>query len=103
VSTVAIGEGADGTRLEEIARIGKGAFHSTQDFKAMPSILSQEALLLSGKPVEEREALPVWSDRSAEFFAARGRGGWHWARHVAIERLDDGNLQLGSAVAIQEP
>ena len=38
VSTVAIGEGADGTRLEEIARSGKGAFHATQDFKALPSI-----------------------------------------------------------------
>jgi uncharacterized protein YegL len=69
VSTVAIGEGADGTRLEEIARIGKGAFHSTQDFKALPSILSQEALLLSGKPVEERSAVPVWVERNAEFFA----------------------------------
>src|ERR1700686_259320 len=26
-----------------------------------------------------------------------------WVRHVAIERLDDGGLQLGRAVAIQEP
>jgi uncharacterized protein YegL len=69
VSAVAIGEGADGTRLEEIARIGKGAFHSTQDFKALPSILSQEALLLSGKPVEERSVVPVWVERNAEFFA----------------------------------
>jgi uncharacterized protein YegL len=69
VSTVAIGEGADGARLEEIARIGKGAFHSTQDFKALPSILSQEALLLSGKPVEERSVVPAWVQRNAEFFA----------------------------------
>jgi Mg-chelatase subunit ChlD len=69
VSTVAIGEGADGTRLEEIARIGKGAFHATQDFKALPSILSQEALMLSGKPVEERSAVPIWSERNTDFFA----------------------------------
>jgi uncharacterized membrane protein len=69
VSTVAIGEGADPVRLEEIARIGKGAFHATQDFKALPSILSQEALLLSGKPVEERSATPSWVTRQAEFFA----------------------------------
>jgi len=69
VSTVAIGDGADPVRLEEIARIGKGAFHATQDFKALPSILSQEALLLSGKPVEERSATPSWVARNAEFFA----------------------------------
>src|SRR5262252_82054 len=69
VSTVAIGDGADPVRLEEIARIGKGAFHATQDFKALPSILSQEALLLSGKPVEERSATPLWVERNAEFFA----------------------------------
>jgi len=69
VSTVAIGDGADPVRLEEIARIGKGAFHATQDFKALPSILSQEALLLSGKPVEERSATPLWVGRNAEFFA----------------------------------
>jgi hypothetical protein len=69
VSTVAIGDGADPVRLEEIARIGKGAFHATQDFKALPSILSQEALLLSGKPVEERLVTPSWVQRPAEFFA----------------------------------
>src|SRR5499427_4387270 len=69
VSTVAIGDGADPVRLEEIARIGKGAFHVTQDFKALPSILSQEALLLSGKPVEERSVTPLWVGRNAEFFA----------------------------------
>jgi hypothetical protein len=69
VSTVAIGDGADPVRLEEIARIGKGAFHATQDFKALPSILSQEALLLSGKPVVERSATPSWVERNVEFFA----------------------------------
>jgi uncharacterized protein YegL len=69
VSTVAIGDGADPVRLEEIARMGKGAFHATQDFKALPSILSQEALLLSGKPVEERSTPPAWVRRNGEFFA----------------------------------
>ncbi len=69
VSTVSIGEGADGAMLQEIARMGKGAFHATQDFKALPSILSQEALLLSGKPVEERLTAPAWVERNAEFFA----------------------------------
>jgi Mg-chelatase subunit ChlD/uncharacterized membrane protein len=69
VSAVSIGEGADPAQLREIARLGKGTFHATQDFKALPSILSQEALLLSGKSVEEREAAPLWVERSAEFFA----------------------------------
>jgi hypothetical protein len=69
VSSVAIGEGANPAQLETIARAGKGAFHATQDFKALPSILSQEALLLSGKPIEERSATPMWVTRNAEFFA----------------------------------
>jgi Mg-chelatase subunit ChlD len=69
VSTVSIGEGADGVMLADIARMAKGAFHSTQDFKALPGILSQEALLLSGKPVEERRVAPLWVNRSSEFFA----------------------------------
>lgn len=68
-STVAIGQGADTVRLQEIARLGRGAFHSTTDFRALPSILSQEALLLSGTPVEEGAATPAWADRSAPFVA----------------------------------
>src|SRR5262249_30367598 len=69
VSTVAIGDGADPVRLEDIARMGQGAFHATQDFKALPGFLSKEALLLSGKPVEERMTAPSWVGRNAEFFA----------------------------------
>ena len=69
VSSVAIGESADPAQLQTIARLGKGAFHATQDFKALPSILSQEALLLSGKPVEERAATPIWVKRNADFLA----------------------------------
>jgi Mg-chelatase subunit ChlD len=103
VSTVAIGEGADGTRLEEIARVGKGAFHATQDFKALPSILSQEALLLSGKPVEEREALPVWSDRSAEFFAGLPGAMPPIHGYVLTTRKSEADLHLVVSDAKQEP
>jgi uncharacterized protein YegL len=103
VSTVAIGEGADGTRLEEIARFGKGAFHSTQDFKALPSILSQEALLLSGKPVEEREALPVWLDRSAEFFAGLPENMPPIHGYVLTTRKSETDLHLVVSDANQEP
>jgi hypothetical protein len=103
VSTVAIGEGADGTRLEDIARVGKGAFHATQDFKALPSILSQEALLLSGKPVEEREALPVWSDRNAEFFAGLPETMPPIHGYVLTTRKSETDLHLVVSDAKQEP
>lgn len=63
VSTVAIGEGAERPLLETIARNGGGAFHASTDFGALPSILSQEAMMLSGSPIEERLAEPMWVER----------------------------------------
>jgi Mg-chelatase subunit ChlD len=69
VSTVAIGEGADGVLLDALARLGGGAFHQTQDFAALPSILSLEAMLLSGAPTEEHQAVPRWQDQSRPFLA----------------------------------
>jgi len=103
VSTVAIGEGADGTRLEEIARIGKGAFHATQDFKALPSILSQEALLLSGKPVEVRAAVPVWLERNAEFFAGLPQTMPPIHGYVLTTRKGEADVHLAVPDAKQEP
>ena len=103
VSTVAIGEGADGSRLEEIARIGKGAFHSTQDFKALPSILSQEALLLSGKPVEERTAVPVWVERNAEFFAGLPETMPPIHGYVLTTRKGEADIHLVVPDAKEEP
>ncbi len=67
VSTVAIGQGIDTTLLQRIARRGGGAFHATSDFKALPSILSQEALMLSSKPLEEQAFTPLWQNREAVF------------------------------------
>jgi uncharacterized membrane protein len=103
VSTVAIGEGADGTRLEEIARIGKGAFHATQDFKALPSILSQEALLLSGKPVEERSTVPAWVERNAEFFAGLPETMPAIHGYVLTTRKPEADLHLTIPDAKEEP
>ena len=103
VSTVAIGEGADGTRLEEIARIGRGAFHATQDFKALPSILSQEALLLSGKPVEERSTTPAWVERNAEFFAGLPEAMPPVHGYVLTTRKPEADLHLVVPDAKQEP
>jgi Mg-chelatase subunit ChlD/uncharacterized membrane protein len=103
VSTVAIGEGADGTLLQEIARIGKGAFHSTQDFKALPSILSQEALLLSGKPVEERSIVPAWVERNAEFFAGLPEAMPPIHGYVLTTRKPEADVHLTIPDAKQEP
>lgn len=69
VSTVAVGRGADLTRLQGIARLGRGTFHATADVRALPSILSQEALLLAGTGVEEGAFDPRWGDRSTAFVA----------------------------------
>lgn len=60
VSTVAIGSGADVRGLANIARLGAGATHATTDFRALPSILGQEALLLSGSSVEDQTVQPAW-------------------------------------------
>jgi hypothetical protein len=103
VSTVAIGDGADPVRLEEIARIGKGAFHATQDFKALPSILSQEALLLSGKPVEERSTAPSWVERNTEFFAGLPDKMPPLAGYVLTTRKPQADLHLVVPDQKQEP
>jgi hypothetical protein len=102
VSTVAIGEGADPVQLREIARLGKGAFHATRDFKALPSILSQEALLLSGKPVEERETAPLWIERSAEFFAGLPDRMPPLGGYVLTTRKPQADLHLAVADEKQE-
>jgi hypothetical protein len=68
ISTVAIGDSADPTLLAYIARLGGGAFHSSADFRALPSILSQEALMLSAEPMELGEQAVHWVDRSGAFF-----------------------------------
>lgn len=67
VSAVAISDEADKGFLQHIAALGKGAFHSATDVKALPSILAQEALLLSASPVKNEPIQPSWQDRSATF------------------------------------
>lgn len=70
LSVVAIGSGADVGRLEAIARSGGGSFHSTTDFRALPSILSQEAMMLSSEPMQPGVQPVIWADRSASFLQA---------------------------------
>lgn len=65
VSAVAIGEGADVTSLRRVADLGGGSFHATSDFRALPGILSQEAMLLSGSPIEEGATQPQWAGQTS--------------------------------------
>ena len=67
VSSVSIGEGAERTLIEQIAQLGGGTFHATDDFAALPSILSQEAMLLSGSPIEQGVTQPLWASRAEPF------------------------------------
>ncbi|MEX2536815.1 MAG: VWA domain-containing protein [Trueperaceae bacterium] len=67
ISTVAVGRGADVNLLEDIARSGGGSFHRSDDVRALPSILSQEAMLLSGNPVREGPVQPVFAPGEAAF------------------------------------
>lgn len=67
VSSVSIGKGAERTLIERIARLGGGTFHATDDFAALPSILSQEAMLLSGSPIEAGTTQPLWAARDEPF------------------------------------
>lgn len=69
ISAVGIGAGADDRRLTQIADLGGGTYHSTGDFRALPAILSQEALLLANSPFEEAIAPVAWVDREADFLA----------------------------------
>ncbi|MBF0678817.1 MAG: VWA domain-containing protein [Devosia sp.] len=72
VSAVAIGQGADSAAAREIAALGGGAAHVSSDFAALPSILSQEAMLLSS-PVEEGTTQPVWTRPAANYLSALPR------------------------------
>src|SRR5262249_22321893 len=69
LSIVAIGDVADAGRLADVAARGGGAFHQTHDFRALPAIMSQEALMFDGSPFEKRQASATWIDKDPSFFA----------------------------------
>lgn len=67
ISTVAVGRGADVNLLEDMAGRGGGVFHRSEDVRALPSILSQEAMLLSSNPVREDKIAPDFEPGEAAF------------------------------------
>lgn len=68
-SMVGIGDGADRIQLTELARLGGGAFHHTTDVRALPSILAQEAMMLSSTPIKLDRTLPRWVSPGVGFLA----------------------------------
>lgn len=58
VSTVGIGEGADGQLLEEIARIGNGRYYFTDDPGAIPQIFAKETVSASKSAINEQPFTP---------------------------------------------
>ncbi len=66
VSAIAIGAGSDVERVRQIARLGGGTAHTTTDFRALPGILAQEAMLLAGDPVVRDPVLPLVTDTGTD-------------------------------------
>ena len=51
-SFVGVGDAADRRQLTTLANLSGGALHFALDFRALPSLLAQEALMLSATPIE---------------------------------------------------
>ncbi len=51
-SFVGVGDAADRRQLTTLAGLSGGALHFALDFRALPSLLAQEALMLSATPIE---------------------------------------------------
>jgi uncharacterized membrane protein len=67
-SFVGVGSAADRRQLTTLANLGGGALHMAQDFRALPGLLAQEALMLAAEPIEERLTQPRWTEaRPPEF------------------------------------
>jgi Ca-activated chloride channel homolog len=58
VSTVGVGEGADGQLLEEIARIGNGRYYFTDDPGSIPQIFAKETVSASKSAINEQPFSP---------------------------------------------
>ncbi|MGF2616175.1 VWA domain-containing protein [Rossellomorea vietnamensis] len=59
LSTVAIGDGADGMLLQELADEGGGRFYDAVDSSTIPSILSRETVLTTRTYIEDDPFYPV--------------------------------------------
>jgi uncharacterized membrane protein len=71
-SFVGIGDGANRAQLAALAQAGGGSFHMTTDFRALPSIMAQEAMMLSTDPFERGPVAARWVDSDAVFLRGMG-------------------------------
>lgn len=69
VSAIAVGDAADPTSLSEIAKLGGGNFHWSRDFRALPGIMADEAMMASETSAKTRVVTPEWQDRTSRFLA----------------------------------
>jgi Mg-chelatase subunit ChlD len=60
-SFVGVGDAADRRQLTTLANLAGGTLHMALDFRALPSLLAQEALMLSATPIEERATASDWT------------------------------------------
>jgi Ca-activated chloride channel family protein len=58
VSTVAVGDQADRTRLQKIAQQGSGRYYECDDPRAIPQIFAQETIMASQSAIDEEPFLP---------------------------------------------
>ena len=61
LSTVAIGQDADRTLLEELAHFGTGRFYDVMDESTIPAILSRETVMISRTYIEDNPFYPTIS------------------------------------------
>jgi Mg-chelatase subunit ChlD len=59
-SFVGVGAEADRRQLASLANLSGGALHFALDFRALPSLMAQEALMLAAQPIEERPTFADW-------------------------------------------
>ncbi len=96
VSGLAIGSNADPAAVQEIARLGGGSFHATNDFQALPGILAREAMLLSGEPVRDKLTQPVWVDTKAAFLENMPPVPWRLGGYVLTTAKPRATLHLSA-------
>jgi len=59
LSTVAIGQDADRTLLEDLAQLGTGRFYDVMDESTIPAILSRETVMISRTYIEDNPFYPT--------------------------------------------
>src|SRR5690606_35052302 len=65
---VGVVDAADRRQLTTLSALSGGTLHMALDFRALPSLLAQEALMLAATPIEEGRVSPRWAGGAAPEF-----------------------------------